>query len=281
MSKSNRKQHNHLHSDEQQQSAQKENTNRHVYLEDGAKIDFVKSLVDKYDASQATETVHNRKQLLWTIVAAFLVFIYTAITGVQTWLTRQSINNNSKQFEIDQRPYLWTTNTIPTISLVPNEQMWANIQIVNFGKAPALSARVTGAILVGPSALRLADQWFTEVDNRMDSPEMTEMVIPPGLPTLFPGRSPEKSSTEDMNMIKPNPNIPTGGFGGGGFFSVFSQQSLRRDEVDYIMKNAGAAVMVAHLRYYDASGNTYTTNICLYRNPNGTVPSCSRHNEIN
>src|SRR5258708_4102432 len=120
----------HPQSEAEQRTRGKESTKRHVYVEPGVKIDFVQDLRDKYDSSQTEDATHSKKILFWTQVSAVLLFIYAGLTAWQGSLTRESINNNSKQFQIDQRPYLWTTNRRPQITIVADQRMWANIELV-------------------------------------------------------------------------------------------------------------------------------------------------------
>jgi hypothetical protein len=67
-----------------------ETTNRHVYIEPGAQIDFVEDLKKKYEWAQSEERAHSTKQLFWTKVGAALVLIYASIAFWQGYLTRKS-----------------------------------------------------------------------------------------------------------------------------------------------------------------------------------------------
>src|SRR5664280_2292924 len=63
---------------------------------------------------------------------------------------RESVDLSRKALEIDQRPYLWGSGIQPPIKISPGQRMWANIEILNYGKSPALKVRQVGKIAVGP-----------------------------------------------------------------------------------------------------------------------------------
>jgi hypothetical protein len=75
-----------------QSGGEEKSTNRHVYIEPGARIDFVENLREQYEASQTKTATHNNKQLFWTKVGAGLILIYTFISAIQGCYTRQAAN---------------------------------------------------------------------------------------------------------------------------------------------------------------------------------------------
>ena len=89
-----------------QDGGEEKSTNRHVYVEPGVQIDFVQDLKKKYDAAQSDNKTHTDKQLFWTKVAAGLLLLTAFFAGWQGFLIRKSINNNTKQFQLEQRPYM-------------------------------------------------------------------------------------------------------------------------------------------------------------------------------
>jgi hypothetical protein len=82
----------HQQTDANQRTAGKESTKRHVYVEPGTQIDFVKDLRDKYDAAQEQNTSHSGKILFWTKVSAVLLFIYAALAAWQGHEMRKTAN---------------------------------------------------------------------------------------------------------------------------------------------------------------------------------------------
>ena len=207
------------------------------------------------------------------------VIIYAGITCWQGCLTRESITNNTKQFQIDQRPYVWDNNVRPGVSIEPNQKMWANIVMINFGKSPALKTRIVGKIFVGPNAMSDADSCFTQIgDNRFqENPADTGTVVPPGIPAPVQPLS-------EQELAKPIPSgkvrMENETFGGGGLFTIMTDDVLKQPDVDYVLGTEQSAVLVAHLEYFDGFGNVYMSNICLSRFKNGNMPHCTRHNEI-
>jgi hypothetical protein len=110
MSKKSKGKNNHPAPQPKQNRSDNESTNRHVYIEPGARIDFVQDIKDKYDSAKRDETAQNKKQLFWTKIATVLLLLTAGFAGLQGYLTRDSIRNNTKQFQIDQRPYIWDSN---------------------------------------------------------------------------------------------------------------------------------------------------------------------------
>jgi hypothetical protein len=266
----------HPHPNPKQDGGNKETTNRHVYIEPGVQIDLVQDLKEQHEAEQSKADAHNKRQLFWTKVAAFLVLVYAGITGWQACLTREAINNNAKQFQIDQRPYVWTNNIKPEISIQAGQRMWANISLIDYGKSPALKLRIVGKIFIGTTAKQDADQWFAIFgDKSFSDPEQSEIVVPPGIPPPIPTPAAPQVPTKP-GMPEPEPST----FGGGGYFTVMSDKVLGQPDVNYILSTEESAVIVARLQYFDGFGNLYYSNICMSRFTSGAVPSCSKHNEI-
>jgi hypothetical protein len=44
--------------------------------------------------------------------------------------------------------------------------MWANIELVDFGKSPAAKISLVGKIYIGPSAIAEAYKWFDNLGNK-------------------------------------------------------------------------------------------------------------------
>jgi hypothetical protein len=218
----------------------------------------------KHDAEREQDAAAHRKNFVVGLLTLIAVTIYAGLTAWQAYLTRESINNNTKQFQIDQRPYLWTANTRPQTNIKVGEKMWANIHTADYGKSPAIDVKITGKIFIGPTARKDAYQWFDVLGDRvLNSPDDSVTVIPPGIPTPL---------TKDT--------IESTAFGAGGFFTIFSDNVLTQPDVDYITSNDATAVMVVHLQYFDGFGNRYWSNICVARLKNENVIQCPKHNDM-
>jgi hypothetical protein len=162
-------------------SSQKENTSRHVYIEPGAQIDFVKSLREKYDADQKENVAHNKKQLFWTKVGAALILFYAGITLWQVVVTRSALKTSSQQFLLDQRPWL-TPKDSPIIggSVDANSHIVVHLEVENTGKSPAIHSM---------SHLEISANICPDA---YPPPGGVHLVNDPGpvvYKTIFPGRS--------------------------------------------------------------------------------------------
>src|SRR4051812_1385987 len=99
------KHHNHPAANEHPDS-KKESTNRHVYIEPGAKIDIVDDLRKQHDTEREEDRSASKKQLFWTRLAAGLVLLYTLVTVAQAYLTRESNDVNRKSVGTYQRAWI-------------------------------------------------------------------------------------------------------------------------------------------------------------------------------
>lgn len=111
------------------QGREKENTNRHVYIEPGAQIDFVEDFKKKYETAQTDTTTHNTKQLFWTKIASVLLVATAIFTGAQGWYARKSAKIAQRQFETTTRPWIKVPKTLPDVG---------TISLDNFGTSPAI-----------------------------------------------------------------------------------------------------------------------------------------------
>ena len=234
-----------------------------------------KSLVDQHNAERkedaATHDAERKEdrrrethKLFLEILTLMVLGIYTSIAIWQGYLTRKAITNNAKQFQIDQRPYVWHSNvTDPAnVKIVAGQRMWINISLINFGRAPALKDRGIARIFIGENAIHDADLWFAAYGEKAlpNDPNDTGIVVPPGIPS---GEITEKSA-----------------FGGGGYFTAMSDKVLTQDDANYILHSNETVAIVVHTEYFDAYGTRYWSNFCLSRFDTGVFPNCQRHNEI-
>jgi hypothetical protein len=261
--------------DEKNAKDKEKSSDTKIVIRPRVQVDVVNDLRKQHKTEREEDAARDKKQLRWTKIAALLVFIYTGIMAYQAYLTRVALEDSSDQFHIDQRPYVWTNNVAPEITIQAGQRMWANISLINYGKSPALKARMVGKIFTGNAAKEQADQWFASHDNKPISADDSEVVIPPGIPGTRP--------TPDTTIGPTDPGKPkseTMGFGGGGFITLYGDDILSEPDVNYILNNDESAYIVARIQYFDAFGNYYWSNICYSRYVDTAIPSCKHHNEI-
>jgi hypothetical protein len=92
--------------DTHKKTSEKENTNRHVYIEPGVQIDFVKDFRQEYTSSQKHSTTQGKKILFWTKASAILLFVYATLTGMQDYFTWTIANTGRKQMIASVRPWI-------------------------------------------------------------------------------------------------------------------------------------------------------------------------------
>jgi hypothetical protein len=184
--KSNRPQNN-PHPDPHKKPSEKESTNRHVYIEPGAQIDFVQDLRKKYETAQTDNKTHNDRQLLWTKIAAGLLFITACFTGWQGCLTRQIITNSAEQFRQDQRAWLGTKGMI--LHVKAGDPIYGESGIVNAGKTPAFDVGIDYTLKFTDTAV--------DIEEYANSRGKQQFTTAPSTAVLLPGAYfPLKASTE-------------------------------------------------------------------------------------
>jgi|SRR5579864_3278022 len=130
-----------------QEQAEKESTNRHVYVEPGVQIDLVQDLKQKYESAQQDNTAHNKKVLRWTQVSAVLFFISAALAS-------KTVIDERDRFIRDQRPTMWIIKPFDEIGNDARSGKFAwNIHYKNFGKSPAFHLRNDIRLLTGKDAI--------------------------------------------------------------------------------------------------------------------------------
>jgi hypothetical protein len=112
-----------------QGDGQKENTNRHVYIEPGAQIDIVPELKKQHATERQEDKTSQDRQLRWTKIAAGLVLLYTFISGFQAYYTRRAL-------EIDQRPWIAVNFGWPAKIENPQD-IKGSIVVKTTGRTPA------------------------------------------------------------------------------------------------------------------------------------------------
>ncbi|HKI27166.1 MAG TPA: hypothetical protein VKA07_12620 [Candidatus Sulfotelmatobacter sp.] len=114
-------------SKQEHSEGREETTNRHVYVEPGVQIDLVKDLKEKYESSQTQSSTHNDKVLLWSKIGAGLIFVYAAITLLQTCLVYRDEGD---------RPWVGI-ETFTTNGIQEGQKFVFTMLILNRGRRPA------------------------------------------------------------------------------------------------------------------------------------------------
>jgi hypothetical protein len=170
--------------------SKKESTNRHVYVEPGAQIDFVEDLRKEYRANQDKSTTHSEKQLFWTKVAAFLLLLTAGLTGWQGRSSQKAADAAKSAAETAKQTLIETNRSWMEIQM--GEEWRGKVDIkkklaqlrelrfpltyTNIGRFP-----IKGINLVGCVEILNANQPPSFVPNTFCL-SLTENI-------LFPGRS--------------------------------------------------------------------------------------------
>lgn len=96
----------HRHPKPKQNGGEDKSNKRHVYLESGVQIDLVEGLKRSYEADRNERAAHDKKQLLWTGIGSFLVFVAAGCTFWQAWLVRESNSINHEALVSVQRAFV-------------------------------------------------------------------------------------------------------------------------------------------------------------------------------
>src|ERR1039458_4873190 len=122
--------------------SEEKTTNRHVYVEPGVQIDFVKDLREQYKTTQESNTAHNKKVVFWTKVGAGLILVYATITFVQTCYTKKAAEQAIKSMQVEERAWVGVRSLapqgMPHPIIAPDSDFGMSAVIENGGKSPAL-----------------------------------------------------------------------------------------------------------------------------------------------
>jgi hypothetical protein len=161
--------------------SEEKSTNRHVYVEPGVQIDFVKDLKQDYKAAQGDSTAQNKKQLFWTKVSAGLLLVYVGLTLWQARSAQKSLDTIREQFQREQRPYISITkfeimDSVSGKRTEPQEfkigrPLEVNIAFKNIGKTVALNFVPHYHLLFGkePNQIRIEESDKGKQGDTVDS----------------------------------------------------------------------------------------------------------------
>ena len=147
-----------------------------VHIESEVQIDVVKDLKDQHKAERAEDKATSNKQLFWTKVATALIFVYTAFSGWQLKIARDTFNAANRPYVgINGMAVVYTPSVVTNseqVNEMPNNETVAlsfRVEIKNFGPVPAMEE---------------TDDWKVFIDG-IEQPK-TKVADSPR--TVFPGQ---------------------------------------------------------------------------------------------
>jgi hypothetical protein len=243
-------------------------------------------LTEEHNAERKEDKASGKKKFVVEILTLIVLGIYTLATGYQSYLTRTAINNNSDQFQTEQRPYVWDTGLIPpeNVHVAPNEIATFAMKWINYGKSPAVKVTQRGSVWFGTlkiNPMQDVDVFFDRLDGKkvnlaeiirsqggspweiqlaealQDKPlpviEVPQNIIPPGIP---PNTREPFGNTTVLRTDDPLPNLPE------------------------IFNNDRMIVGAGRTEYFDLSGKRYWSDFCFMRMKDGSIVKCLKHNEM-
>jgi hypothetical protein len=115
------------------------NSERHIYLESIAVLDVVEELKEQHNRERCEDASHQRKQLLWTIIAAGLVFLYT-LTAFWQGLSNQKAASAATKAADTARDALHISERAYNVAGKPSfdlDRKFVSIPIQNIGHIPS------------------------------------------------------------------------------------------------------------------------------------------------
>jgi hypothetical protein len=141
--------------------------------------------------------------------------------------------------------------------------------------------------LIWESNLELTDTWMVQCVLPLDCTELVLFGIYHqtiwersqiyALPTVLSRQYFKIIS--DTNLLVP-PAVPTDPKNAFTFSSMWTDDILTQDQVDYILKTDGACFTGIRMQYFDSYGARYWSDICVTRQANGILAHCNKHNEM-
>src|SRR5262249_25859309 len=155
-----------------------------------------------------------------------------------------------KNFVADQRPWVGVDDPIPSnlrhdhdpdknvVHLINRRVRW-HLDIVNYGKSPALHTYASGLVLVGrapdPHNEEAFAAWIQrEVSSRKPARHMRPFILMPNV--------------SGQNFIDPS-----------------STRDVDQGEFDRLLKQDAGFVLLGQIEYQDTFGNPYVTELCEFR----------------
>jgi hypothetical protein len=157
-------------------------TKRHVYVEPGVQIDLVKNFREEYTAAQKDGTAHNKKQLFWTKVSAFLLLVYVGLTLLIYRANKKAADVAVNAFIATRKSSESETRAMVKLhrngelQAIPGRILGIPVRVNNIGKTPAKNVIAST---------------YVEIVPKSESPNFSESDILPlfraEVGDLFPG----------------------------------------------------------------------------------------------
>jgi hypothetical protein len=114
-----------------------ETHNAQIVVTDGVKIDLVNDLRKQHEAEHEEAAAHNKKQLRWTKIGAFLIFVYASLTAWMAYETYVVAKITNRVFVEANQPHVGVYEVVmrSPASNEPGQDVF--MQVKNFGTAPA------------------------------------------------------------------------------------------------------------------------------------------------
>jgi hypothetical protein len=122
---------------------QKECCNGEIVIKSTVQIDIPQYLKDQVKAANDEASAQNRKQLFWTKIATVLVFVYTAVSGCELKVARDTYNASNRPYiGINRVEVVYISHDEKgqqQVSAQPTSQTTSlnfRVEIKNFGPVP-------------------------------------------------------------------------------------------------------------------------------------------------
>jgi hypothetical protein len=255
-------------------SPKKESTNRHVYIEPGAKIDLVQDLKNAYHTANEQTSAHNDKTLFWARIGAIFTILYVGLTGLIYNSSRQSaeaavkaakaaqdgIKNTTDQFHLDQRAWIGMQSMAIKIA-DPKDPIAGQAVVINTGKTFAFNCRVDVSMYFTDEEEDIA-KYAVSPQRRPVPPDPLPNVgsIPPNMPRIL-----------DVN--------PTGD--ARAKVSTFDTKQGRKQLLELIRHKQRFIYLFGTVIYEDVFHTFHHTNFCGQYDPDssGGFVACPTYND--
>ena len=236
-----------------QPGSEDKSTKRHVYIEPGVKIDLVDDLRKQQETAQGETNAHQKRQLLWTKITAFLVLVTAAIYFSQLLAMRETMR-------VGERAWIFI-NIAKPMQLENNRPMMATMQLVNDGKTPAKHLAAEFYVQFVPNGQSPKFEFSEKIPHHtLSAGVMFPKQMFDTYPTRLRWKGDSRTATED--------------------------DPLTESEYEQIRSGKAYAVTYGQVRFADAFGIDHWFNVCnWYSNPANpsigfTAETCTAYNDI-
>jgi hypothetical protein len=222
-------------------------TKCHVYVEPGVQIGFIKDFREEYTATQKDNTTHNKKQLLWTKVSAFLLLVYVGLTLLIYRVNKKSADVAVNAFIATRKSSESETRAMVKmhrngeLQAIPNKTLELPVRVNNIGRTPAKN---------------VVASTYVEIVPKRESPNLSESDVLPlyqaEVGDLFPG------DYADFNVrrTKAKGEVRKGGATEIWFLTDEESKGLKAGETYVAVHGRVAYDDIFHVRHW--------TNFCFW-----------------